>query len=195
MTIKELREKNKLSQAKLAKVLGVSGATIASIEAGQRKVSAKISKTVKEVYGEVIEVGTKVEEKVEKKAKETKARVKASKKKTQTGAAVRDTGSAPASAEAPAKKDRVSKSDLVRKLAEQNKMSQKTAAAVVDSVLNTIMETVAAGEPVSLLGFGTFSVKHRDERQGRNPATGEPMTFEATDVPVFKAGKSFKEKV
>ena len=81
----------------------------------------------------------------------------------------------------------MNKTELVKKVAAENALSQKQAAAVVD--------TVAAGEPVALLGFGTFSVKHRDARQGRNPATGEAMEFAASDTPVFKAGKAFKEKV
>ena len=81
----------------------------------------------------------------------------------------------------------MNKTELVKKVAAENELSQKQAAAVVD--------TVAAGEPVALLGFGTFSVKHRDARQGRNPATGEAMEFAASNTPVFKAGKAFKEKV
>ena len=89
----------------------------------------------------------------------------------------------------------MNKTELVKKVAEENELSQKKAAEVVESVLNTIEDSVAAGDPVALLGFGTFSVKHRDAREGRNPATGEAMKFEASDTPVFKAGKAFKEKV
>ena len=66
----------------------------------------------------------------------------------------------------------MNKTELVKKVAAENELSQKQAAAVVDSVLNAVVDTVAAGEPVALLGFGTFSVKHRDARQGRNPAEG-----------------------
>ena len=69
----------------------------------------------------------------------------------------------------------MNKTELVKKVAAENALSQKQAAAVVDSVLDAVVDTVAAGEPVALLGFGTFSVKHRDARQGRNPATGEAM--------------------
>ena len=89
----------------------------------------------------------------------------------------------------------MNKTELVKKVAAENELSQKQAAAVVDSVLNAVVDTVAAGEPVALLGFGTFSVKHRDARQGRNPATGEAREFAASNTPVFKAGKAFKEKV
>ena len=83
----------------------------------------------------------------------------------------------------------MNKTELVKKVAAENALTQKAAAAVVDSVLNSIVE------PVSLLGFGTFSCRHRDARQGRNPATGEAMEFAASNTPVFKAGKAFKEKV
>ena len=72
----------------------------------------------------------------------------------------------------------MNKTELVKKVAAENALSQKQAAAVVDC-----------------FGFGTFSVKHRDARQGRNPATGEAMEFAASNTPVFKAGKAFKEKV
>ena len=89
----------------------------------------------------------------------------------------------------------MNKTELVKKVAAENELSQKQAAAVVDSMLNAVVASVAAGEPVSLLGFGTFSKKHRDARTGRNPATGEAMEFAASDAPVFKAGKAFKEKV
>ena len=89
----------------------------------------------------------------------------------------------------------MNKTKLVKKVAEENGLTQKATAAVVDSVLNTIMNSLAAREPVSLLGFGTFTCKHRDERTGRNPATGKPMTFAASNTPVFKPAKAFKEKV
>ena len=74
-------------------------------------------------------------------------------------------------------------------------MSQKVAAAVVDSILNSVVDSLAAREPVSLFGFGTFTCKHRDKRTGRNPAAGEAMTFAASNTPVFKPAKAFKEKV
>ena len=89
----------------------------------------------------------------------------------------------------------MNKTELVKKVAAENELTQKAAAAVVDSVLNSIMDSLVAREPVTLFGFGTFSCKHRDERQGRNPATGKEMTFSASNTPVFKAAKAFKEKV
>ena len=89
----------------------------------------------------------------------------------------------------------MNKTELVKKVAAENGISQKAAAAVVDSVLNTVMDSLAAREPVSLFGFGTFSCRHRDARQGRNPAPGQAMEFAASNTPVFKAGKAFKEKV
>ena len=67
----------------------------------------------------------------------------------------------------------MTKADLVAKVAEANELTKKQAAAVIDSVLETVVDAVSAGDAVSLFGFGTFSVKHRDARQGRNPATGE----------------------
>ncbi len=89
----------------------------------------------------------------------------------------------------------MNKTDLIKKVAAENGLTQKDAAAVVNSVFDSIMDSLAAREPVTLFGFGSFSCKHRDARQGRNPATGEPMEFAASNTPVFKAAKVFKEKV
>lgn len=89
----------------------------------------------------------------------------------------------------------MNKTELVKKVAAENELSQKAAAAVVDNVLASIMDSLAAREPVSLAGFGTFTCRHRDARIGRNPATGKAMEFAASNTPIFKAGKAFKEKV
>ena len=89
----------------------------------------------------------------------------------------------------------MNKNDLIKKVAAENGLTQKEAAAVVNSVLNGIMDSLAAREPVTLFGFGSFSCKHRDARQGRNPATGELMEFVAGNTPVFKPAKVFKDKV
>ena len=88
----------------------------------------------------------------------------------------------------------MNKTELAKKVAESNSLTIKDASAILDSALNIIMDTVASGEEVQLFGFGSFSVKHRDERQGRNPATGEAMTIAASNTPVFKASKAFKDR-
>ena len=74
-------------------------------------------------------------------------------------------------------------------------ITQKQAAAAVDSVINSIVGAVAEGDKVSIIGFGTFEKKHRDARTGKNPATGEAIEIAASDLPAFKAGKAFKEAV
>ena len=89
----------------------------------------------------------------------------------------------------------MNKTELVKKVAAENDLTQKAAAAVVDSVFGSIMDSCAAREPVTLIGFGTFTCRHRDARTGRNPATGKAMKFAASNTPIFKAGKAFKEKV
>ena len=89
----------------------------------------------------------------------------------------------------------MNKTELIKKVAAENELTQKAAAAVVDSVRNSVMDSLAAKEPVSLFGFGTFSCKHRGVRVGRNPATGATMEFAASNTPVFKAAKAFKDKV
>ena len=89
----------------------------------------------------------------------------------------------------------MNKTELIKKVAAENELTQKAAAAVVDSVLNGIMDSLAAREPVTLFGFGNFSCKHRDARKGRNPATGKTIKIAAKNTPVFKPAKVFKDKV
>jgi DNA-binding protein HU-beta len=89
----------------------------------------------------------------------------------------------------------MNKTELIKKVAAENELTQKQAAAVVDSVFNAIMDSLAAREPVTLFGFGSFSCKHRDARQGRNPANGEIIEIAAGNTPVFKPAKVFKDKV
>jgi DNA-binding protein HU-beta len=68
-------------------------------------------------------------------------------------------------------------------------------AAAVDAVLGAITDALAGGDKVQISGFGTFEVRHREARMGRNPRTGEPVQIKASNSPAFKAGKSFKEAV
>lgn len=89
----------------------------------------------------------------------------------------------------------MNKAELIKKVAAENDLSLKAAAAVVDSVLGGIMDSLAAREPVTLFGFGSFSCKHRDAREGRNPATGKTIKIGASNTPVFKPAKVFKDKV
>jgi DNA-binding protein HU-beta len=89
----------------------------------------------------------------------------------------------------------MNKTELIKKVAAENGLSQKAAAAAVDSVLTSITDSLAAREPVTLIGFGTFTCRHRDARVGRNPANGKQIKIAASNTPIFKAGKAFKEKV
>jgi len=89
----------------------------------------------------------------------------------------------------------MTKKELVKKIAEDYTLTQKQAAAIVDSVFDSVVEAVAAGDKVSIPGFGTFESKTRAARTGRNPRTNETVEIPASTVPTFKAGKAFKEKV
>ncbi len=88
----------------------------------------------------------------------------------------------------------MTKADLVAKVAETG-MTKKQAAATVDCVIESIKKSLAKGESVRLVGFGTFSVKERKARTGRNPRTGEPLKIAAKTVPTFSAGKALKDAV
>lgn len=89
----------------------------------------------------------------------------------------------------------MNKTELIAKVVADTGLAKKDAAAAVESVITTITDTVTAGDKVSLTGFGIFEPKHREARTGRNPRTKEAVEIPASTVPVFKAGKAFKEKV
>lgn len=74
-------------------------------------------------------------------------------------------------------------------------LSDTAAAKLVDAVFDTLQTTLAGGENVAITGFGTFEVRHRAERQGRNPKTGEAITIKAQKTVGFKAGKGLKTAV
>ena len=87
------------------------------------------------------------------------------------------------------------KQDLIAKVAETAELSKKQAALVVNTVFDTISESLANGEKVQIIGFGSFDVRERAERKGRNPQTGAELVIPASKVPGFKAGKALKETV
>ncbi|EJQ04594.1 hypothetical protein IE3_05339 [Bacillus cereus BAG3X2-1] len=89
----------------------------------------------------------------------------------------------------------MNKTELVKNVAEKVELSQKDAAVATQAVLDAITNTLANGEKVQLIGFGTFEVRERAARTGRNPKTGEEMQIAAAKVPAFKAGKELKEAV
>lgn len=89
----------------------------------------------------------------------------------------------------------MNKQELIKKIASDAEVTQRQAACMLESTLNAIIETVAAGEKLQLLGFGTFEPKQRAARTGRNPSTREIIEIPAATVPVFKPGVEFKEAV
>jgi len=89
----------------------------------------------------------------------------------------------------------VNKSELIDVVAEGSDISKAAATRAVDSVLDAITGALVKGDQVTLVGFGTFSVKDRAARTGRNPRTGEPIEIKASKNPGFKAGKALKDAV
>ncbi|NMA69202.1 MAG: HU family DNA-binding protein [Desulfitobacterium sp.] len=89
----------------------------------------------------------------------------------------------------------MNKAELVAAVAEKAEFSKKDAEKAVNAVLASIEEALARDEKVQLVGFGTFEVKNRAERIGRNPQTKEEIVIPASRVPAFKAGKALKEAV
>jgi len=88
----------------------------------------------------------------------------------------------------------MTKQDLADKVAEIG-MTKKQAGVAVNAILDAIQDSLVAGEKVSLVGFGSFSVNKRAARTGRNPRTGAAIKIKAKKVPVFKAGKALKDAV
>jgi DNA-binding protein HU-beta len=89
----------------------------------------------------------------------------------------------------------MNKSELINAVAEKAELSKKDSEAAVTATLDAITAALAEGEEVRLVGFGTFEVKKREARIGRNPATKEEIQIPATKVPAFKPGKLLKEIV
>jgi len=89
----------------------------------------------------------------------------------------------------------MNKAELVNAVAAATDVSKKDSEAVIAAVLDTITGALKEGEKVQLVGFGSFEVKARAARTGRNPRTGEDVEIPASVVPVFKAGKALKDAV
>lgn len=89
----------------------------------------------------------------------------------------------------------MNKLELVVELSRKSGIEKARAEAFLNSFVEVVEEVVAKGEAVQLVGFGTFELKHRGARVGRNPRTGEKLNIPASNVPVFKAGKNFKDIV
>ena len=85
------------------------------------------------------------------------------------------------------------KSNVVDSIADQTGLSKTQANAAVDAFAATICDALSNGDSVGLIGFGTFEVKKRPARTGRNPRTGEPLDIPEKTVPVFKAGKKLRD--
>ena len=90
---------------------------------------------------------------------------------------------------------RMMKSDLSARVAAEASLSRADAETAVTAVLGSIGDALAKGETVSLAGFGTFTMKDRPARQGRNPRTGQSIEIAASTVPSFKAGKALRDAV
>jgi len=88
----------------------------------------------------------------------------------------------------------MTKADLAAAVAATG-MTKKQATTAVDTIIDSIKGALAKGESVRLVGFGTFSVKNRKARIGRNPRTGEELDIKAKKVPAFSAGKGLKDAV
>lgn len=89
----------------------------------------------------------------------------------------------------------MNKEELVQEVSKKAKVTQKEAAEIINSFMDTVQKAVSKGKKVTLVGFGTFEARKRAARTGRNPQTGKPIKIAAKTAPVFSAGKKFKDIV
>ena len=89
----------------------------------------------------------------------------------------------------------MNKAELIAQVAEKSDLTKKDAEREVTAMLAAVEEALSRGDKVQLVGFGTFEIRERAARKGRNPQTGQEIDIAATRVPVFKAGKSLREVV
>jgi DNA-binding protein HU-beta len=89
----------------------------------------------------------------------------------------------------------MNKSELIDAIASKGELTKAQAGQALDALIGAVSESLKAGDSVTLVGFGTFSVKERPARTGRNPKTGESLEIAASKVPAFKAGKGLKDAV
>lgn len=88
----------------------------------------------------------------------------------------------------------MNKAALISKIAEKSDMPKKQVETVLNSFVETVLETLKEGDKVQLMGFGTFEVKERAARIGRKPSTGESIEIPAKKIPAFRPGKGFKDE-
>ncbi|CUS49374.1 MAG: DNA-binding protein HU-beta HupB [Idiomarinaceae bacterium HL-53] len=89
----------------------------------------------------------------------------------------------------------MNKSQLIDKIAADAELSKAAAGRALDSMIEAVTDALKSGDQVALVGFGTFSVRERSARTGRNPQTGQTIQIAAAKVPAFKAGKALKDAV
>lgn len=89
----------------------------------------------------------------------------------------------------------VTKANLITQMVEKTGLTKKDASSFLDAFIESVQESLASGEKVQLVGFGTFLTRQREAREGRSPITGEKIQIPASIAPVFKAGKGLKERL
>ncbi len=89
----------------------------------------------------------------------------------------------------------MNKSELIDAIADASDISKSSAGRALEAAIDSVIGALKKGDPVTLVGFGTFAVKHRPARKGRNPQTGAEIQISAANVPGFKAGKALKDAV
>jgi integration host factor subunit beta len=90
---------------------------------------------------------------------------------------------------------RMNKSELIEAIAQQENLPHREASSITNTILETMIDTLASGESIEIRGFGSFVIKEYESYQGRNPKTGEKIEVPPKKLPFFKVGKELKERV
>ena len=90
---------------------------------------------------------------------------------------------------------KLTKQDVVNSVSDSSGLDKKSSAAALDAVIQTLSDALANGDSIGLIGFGTFEVKERAAREGRNPQTGAKIKISKKSEPTFRAGKQLKDAV
>ena len=89
----------------------------------------------------------------------------------------------------------MNKADIISSIADQAELSKADAGRALDALIEVVKKSLKKGDSVSLVGFGTFAVRKRAARTGRNPRTGATIKIKASKIPAFKAGKALKDAI
>lgn len=193
--LKKLLEKEKVSEKTLKKVFDLLGDLVNSNKSDFKEAKEFCSKLIKKKKFEK-KISKKLEEKLEQLTKPPKQAAKSQKAKGKKGKKIlkqktKEKKKTPLAAQ----QTRVTKTIMIQNISEKAALTKKDAGAALNSILETITDTLSKGDSVTLIGFGTFSTDLKAQRNGFNPYTKKPMIIPEHKIAHFRVGAKLKEAV